>query len=388
MNKSTTTFKKAITSAVLAGAALLIASSSLMTVNADRYDDQIRALQNELNGYQAQADRFRAEADTLQNQLNIINAEKAALQAQIDVNQAKYDQLVVKIKETEDKIAQMRKVLGEVLADLYVDSEVSPLEMIATSKSMSDYMDKQQYQNTIRNRLNASIKQIKELKAELDRQKQEVENVLAEQNGQKQQLAAREAEQAKLVAETRGQESAYSSLVQQRSAEIQRVRDAQEAAYASARNSWNGGYVTVGGSSYAYDGQGLTKGCVGSCADPWRLYKGQCVSYVAWKLDAMGYKVYTFDGMGNAAEWPSTTTDYWASLYGRGNAAQRRYSPAPGYAAVNPNIASPYGHVMYVERINGDGTIRVSEYNFYAADTYSVRDISPGGLIYLEFARK
>ena len=73
---------------------------------ADQYDDRIRALQTEMNRYQAEANRLNAEALTLKVAIAQIVNQKNSIQAQIDVNQAKHDKLVVDIAATEKKIEE------------------------------------------------------------------------------------------------------------------------------------------------------------------------------------------------------------------------------------------------------------------------------------------
>lgn len=44
-----------------------------------------------------------------------------------------------------------------------------------------------------------------------------------------------------------------------------------------------------------------------------------------------------------------------------------------------------YGHVMWVEEVYGNGYIRVSQYNYDLAGSYSEMVISGSGLIYIYF---
>ena len=44
-----------------------------------------------------------------------------------------------------------------------------------------------------------------------------------------------------------------------------------------------------------------------------------------------------------------------------------------------------YGHVMYVEAVNGDGTITVSDYNFGWDGLYRYYTRSASGLTYVYF---
>jgi len=47
---------------------------------------------------------------------------------------------VIQIADTEKKIKDNQDALGETIANLYVDGKISPLEMIASSKNVSDYL--------------------------------------------------------------------------------------------------------------------------------------------------------------------------------------------------------------------------------------------------------
>jgi len=389
IRSTTPNIKQIATSSTLVAAAVVMVLSSPMGVYADRFDDQIKNLESEVAQYETQINGLNNRANTLSSAVDALQAKQNKIQAEINLNETKQQKIARDIKANQKKMDNQQAVLGDTLADMYVGATVSPIEMLASSNNIGDYLDQAEYQSSIRDNLQDSIEQIQKLKAKLAKQKTDVENILAEQEGQRAQLIAAKNEQATLLQQTRGEQSAYSELVADRRAQMNQIRDEQQAAYAAARAAWSGGYISAGGSgNYPWAGQGLSLGCSGSCVDSWNLYVGQCVSYVAWKLDSQGYKVYGFDGMGNAAEWPSTTTDYWGSKYGSGNAAKIRYEAKAGYAAVDPNIAAPYGHVMYVESVNGDGTINVSEYNFRSADVYSERRISPNGLTFLEFARK
>ena len=86
--------------------------------------------------------------------------------------------------------------------------------------------------------------------------------------------------------------------------------------------------------------------------DNWGLYNRKCVSYAAWKVASTGRYVPHFGGAGNANQWPGKT-----SRYGIAN------GPTPKAGSVAIQYVGAYGHAMYVEAVNGDGTITVSDYN-------------------------
>lgn len=387
MKRKSTTLtvsKQFVAKSSLVAAAVLMAISAPIQMGpiarADEYDERIQAIQREVNQFNSEAGRLAREADTLQNALNRLVADKQAIQAQIDLNQAQHDKLVHDIAANEKKIIENQDALGVILADLYVDDKITPLEMIASSKNIGDFLDKQEYRNSVRESLDATITQIKTLKAQLEADKEEVTAVLEDQKNQRAVLAAKEAERAELLRKTKNDENAYRSLVADKEQEIGQIQAEQQAAYERARAAWTGGYISSGGSggypwanSYwdPYAGYSTE-------VDSWGLFARQCTSYVAWKLSSQGKGVRGFAGQGHAYQWPGTTASY---------TSQRVGDPKVGDAAVigyDP-VRYPYGHVMYVESVNGNGTINISEYNFAGPGIYSERVISQGEYAYWTF---
>jgi len=363
-------------------------------VRADQYDDRIRALQREADSYQAEASRLNNEAKTLQNALSAIVAEKAQIQNQLDISQAKYDQLVAQIADTEKQIADNREALGKTIADLYVDDNITPVEILFGSSNIGDYMDKQEYRNSVRNELAATISRIKDLKAQLEVKKTEVESVLVQQKAQRDSLAAKVSQQQSLLDQTKGQESAYQQLV---SASQQKMNDiaAQQRAYYDSLV--DRGYDVSGGAFGDFSYRNLSPsngagGCSGgypycqpqdSIVDPWQLYNRECVSYAAWAIEQrFGKYVGGFNGQGNAYEWA-----YSAPAY---SGAYRVYDPQPGDAVVLPASASfaPVGHLMVVEYVTDDGWVHISQYNMYGSGQYSTMDIRNSGVVFLRFQNR
>lgn len=379
--------------ASLVAAAILMAiaapmSSYVSKVYADDYDTRINQLQQQANEYQSKANELKAKGDTLQNALDSINNEIAGIQAQISVNQTKHDQLKQQITENEDKLSKNKDALGDTIASIYVEGKVTPLEMLASSNTISDYVDKQEYQSSIRAQLSKTIDEVKKLKKQLEEDQKAVEKVLNELNAQNAQLGAKQQQQQQLVNQTRGDEAAYQGLVSQARAQMEAVSAQQRAYYESLiRRSGNGGSAGVVG-SFQYSNWSGNQGCGGgytycqpqdTVVDKWGLYNRECVSYVAWALEnRFGKYVGNFSGQGNAYEWPSSAPRY--------SGAYRVYSPQRGDAVVLPVSGSfaPIGHLMIVESVSGD-TMHVSQYNFYGTGQYSTMDVKNSGVILLRF---
>lgn len=331
---------------------------------ADQYDEQIKAIQSQVDGYNAQAASLKAQADTLQNAIAELDAQKAVIQGQINLSQAKHDKLVQQINDTEQKISATKEVLAQTLADIYVNGDTSTLEMLASSNNIADYVDAQEYRDSVSDQIQGSIKEIKALKANLVSQQKDVDQVLADQNSQRDQLQAKTNEQANLLAQTQGSEQAYQALIGQANSNIENLRAQQRAANAAASRKY-GGSVTAGSSGHGGYPSVWDNSAQDTVTDNWGMYNRECVSYVAWRVyNAYGNMPY-WGGRGNANQWPSNA---------RAAGIATGSTPKVGSAAVMSN--GYYGHVAWVEAVNGNGTVRVSQYNWDLAGHYSEMTIS------------
>lgn len=343
--------------------AISVPLATAPTAKADKYDDQINAIQREIDQYEAQAATLRGQADTLQQKLTSLSIEKAQIQAQVDISQAQYDQLLAQIAQTEKDIKSNQDGLGEIIANMYVDDAITPLEMLASSKNIGDYVDKQEFRTVIRDQLSSTIDKIKKLKEDLEKQKADVTKVLANQKNSRDALAVKEAEQQALVNETRGQEAAYQQLSESQKVKQAAVREQQQAAIAAAYASSGGGTVIASGqvgdypwnsSNCAMGGPGgyySYGGSDGNGGDGKGYGCRQCASYAAWRV-ARETGLYPIR-WGNATDFPRSAR---AAGYATGS------SPRANSLAVMHNGAE--GHVAWVESVGGDGTMIVSQYNY------------------------
>ena len=359
-------------SVLMAGAGVAQLSS---VVFAQNYDAQIKAKQKEADQFNSEADRLRQMAGTLQEELDNINAQIADIQAQINASQKKHDDLIIEIARQEKLVEQNRKALGRILSDIYINDQVTPLEMLASSNNLADYIDKQEQRSSLRSSLNDKIKDLKELQKKLESDRVAVENVLKDQQSQKDNLASVQAGQAKLVNDTRNDQNAYESLASQRNSEIAKLREQQAAENLRQlqQSGWSGSVPPASSGNGGYPAV-WANAPLDAYIDNWGLYTRECVSYVAWKVSSTGRYVPHFGGAGNANQWPSTT-----SRYGIANGS----TPKVGAAAIT--YGGPYGHVMYVEAVHDDGTITVSDYNLGVDGLYRYYNRSASGITYIYF---
>jgi len=358
---------KGISLFVIAGLMVLSVMPLTQPVSADEFDDKISSLTRDMARFQNEADRLNGEAATLQNAVAQIQNEKNALQSQIDLNQAKYDKLVVDIAQTEKEIKENQDALGDTIADLYVDNDISPLEMLASSTNIGDFMNRQEFRNSVKEQLNGTIKTVKTLKTQLDTQKVEVDKVLTDQKSARDTLAAKEAEQSNLLAQTQNDENNYQNLIKSSSAQIASAKAAQAAI--RARSNATGGYQLVDAGSLAgypwnnsncrMQGYMSTGGVPGTDGEDGHGYGcRQCVSFVAYRV-AQATGVY-YNNLGNGGQTAQ-------ALVNRG---WKNLGSTPEVGAVASLWGNP-GHTAYVEAVSG-GKVLVSQYNYDYGQGYGM----------------
>lgn len=350
-------------------------------VAADQYTDRINALQAEIDQYQAKAGELKAKASGFQAEVDRLSNEKAAIQKEIDLSQAKFDKLTVDIQANQEKLVKNQEVLRKVVANLYVDDNVSSIEMFASSSNIADFVDKQEYRSSVQKQLATTVKEVKRLKKELEEQKVQAQREIETGKNAREALAAKEAEQQALLDQTRGEEAAYNGLVADREKKKLREQQAQQAAMqATMRRNGGGGLLRSGGSLGSYaswagncyvDANAWSHGGArGNGEDPLGYGCNQCVSYTAWMM--MQKTGYAPSYWGNANMWPSKA---------RANGFTVTSQPR----ANSLGVMSPgqYGHIVYVESVNPNGTVNISQYNEYIPGKgwgqYSTRQNVPAG---------
>ena len=125
---------------------------------------------------------------------------------------------------------------------------------------------------------------------------------------------------------------------------------------------------------YPYSGQ--TSG-----VDPWGFYKGQCTSFVAWRLNDRNNIAFSnyYRGV------------HWGNAYNWDNAARSTgitVNSTPTVGSVAQTDAGS-GHVAWVAAVHTDGTVTVEEYNYDYAnpESYGTRRVSSSTFVYLHFPR-
>jgi peptidoglycan hydrolase CwlO-like protein len=103
---------------------------------------------------------------------------------------------------------------------MYIDGNISLVELLAESDSFSDFVNKDEYVSTMHNKVNETATKINNLKKELDKKKAQLDSDLKKASDLKNQLVIQQqavndqrAAKEQLLAETQGNEAAYQNMV-------------------------------------------------------------------------------------------------------------------------------------------------------------------------------
>lgn len=319
---------------------------------ADTFDQQISELNKQIDANQGAVAQKRGEADTLKNKLAIIDGQITSAQAELNKTRVESSQTQASIDSNNAELEKQKGILRENLQTIYKQGEVTPIELLASSKNLSDFVAQREYLDAIKDKVDQNMDRINKIKKELDDKKNQLAILENQQKAQVQGIAAQQAEQQGLLNATQGEEARYQDMISQDKQKVAQLKAQQAAAIAAASS----GFTYGGGGGYPWAGAAKDGG-----ADPWGFYYRECTSYAAWKRAAIGRPIPPWGrwGTANAKDWL-----YWAGVSGYATSS----SPAVGDIGVYQG--GYYGHVMIVERVEGS-RVWVSQYNAENQGLYS-----------------
>jgi len=367
--------RKLLSVPIVTVASLLVVGSTFIpgtpTVKADQYDEQIKALTQQNSQSQAVVDSLQSQAASYQDAINRLQSQISALQSQINANIAEQTNLQSQIQANQIKLDQQRAILGDAIKSMYVDGSITTIEMLATSKNLSDFVDKEEYRTTVQNKVRETLNTITKLQNQLNSQKTQVDQLLKDQQTQQGALNSAQAQQNQLLAYNQGQQATYNQQISNNQTAIAGLHAAQAAA-----NRRLGGNAVAGDPNHGgYPARWDSPAPQDSMFDDWGMYNRECVSYTAWKVyQTFGHMpTWGWASQGNANQWPEAA---------RRSGIATGSTPRPHSVAIS--MSGYYGHAMWVEGVSGS-TIHVSQYNYDLHGHYSEMSIDGSGLVYIYF---
>ena len=417
--------KKRLLTVLVTGTVLSLGALA-PSVNAQDFDSKIETVNSSIANINEKKSAVNSTIDTLAKELSDV-------QTKIDTTQAKKAEVQEAIETLKTEIAKLEKVIAErntrleeQARSVQTNGARSYLDFLLNAESLSDAVsrigvvmdlmganrelmqqqaeDKKQVESkeeaqqeklaeqeaaekelaSLQTELNDTFSKNKVLLANLSQEElaeiAKRDGLVAEKEAFQKRLAEEkakaEAEAARIAEASRQALAAQASQSQTTATQTSYEAPAAAASTASTSTASTSSSTSTPApaaqtSSYTY-----TTGGGFPAVDPsFRAainggYFGQCTYYVFNRMAQVGTPI-GHSMMGNAAEWPAYARSYGYSVSN---------SPSAGSAIVfQQGLAGAdltYGHVAFVEAVNADGSLYISEMNVQGLNVISYRTIS------------
>ena len=416
--------KKRLLTVLVTGTVLSLGALA-PSVNAQDYDSQINSVNSSIANINEKKSAVNSTIDTLAKELSDVQTKIDTTQAKKAEVQEQIETLKAEIAKLEKVIAERNSRLEEQARSVQTNGARSYVDFLLNAESLSDAVsrigvvmdlmsanrelmqqqaeDKKQVESkeeaqqeklaeqeaaekelaSLQTELNDTFSKNKVLLANLSQEElaeiAKRDGLVAEKEAFQKRLAEEkakaEAEAARIAEASRQALAAQASQSQttatQTSYEAPAAASTASTSTASTSSSTSTAAASTQTSSYTY-----TTGGGFPAVDPsFRAslnggYFGQCTYYVFNRMAQVGTPI-GHSMMGNAAEWPSYARSYGYSVSNSPSAGSAIVFQQ-GLAGADPT----YGHVAFVEAVNADGSLYISEMNVRGLNVISYRTIS------------
>ena len=408
MNKRLLTF-------VVTGTALALGTLA-PSVNAQDIDSQINTansqiqnLNNQKQAVASQVDQLSQDLSNVQSRINSVQAEQETAKANLEVLKAEISKLETLIAERNERLKDQARAVQVNGARSYVDfllnadsitDVVNRIGVIvdlvganrqlmqeqARDKEQVETKEEAQKANLVQQEANeAQLQNLQtELSATFNRHKATLANLsneeleaIAARDGLVQEKERLAAEKARADAEKAAAQKAAEAA---KEAMLKATEEAVAQAAATPGAATAATPVTAAAKSEAAVAKSSNIVVGGSFASPDPSfvaalnggYFGQCTYYMYNRFAQLGAPIRT-SALGNAAEWPAN-----AAAAGYGVSSTPRAGTAIVFQRGVGGADPVYGHVGFVERVNADGSLFISEMNVQGVNVISTRTIPAG----------
>lgn len=422
--------KKRLLTVLVTGTVLSLGSLA-PAVSAQDFDSQIETVNSSIANINEKKSAVNSTIDSLAKELSDV-------QTKIDTTQAKKAEVQEAIETLKTEIAKLEKVIAErntrleeQARSVQTNGARSYVDFLLNAESLSDAVSRIGVVMDLMSANRELMQQQAEDKKQVESKEEAQQEKLAEQEAAEQELASLQTElndtfsknkvllanlsqeeldeiakRDGLVAEKEAFQKRLAEEKAKAEAEAARIAEASRQALASqasqsqttatqtsyeapataaastaststastsssTSSSTSTQAATTQSSSYTY-----TTGGGFPAVDPsYRAainggYFGQCTYYVFNRMAQVGTPI-GHSMMGNAAEWPSYARSYGYSVSNSPSAGSAIVFQQ-GLAGADPT----YGHVAFVEAVNADGSVYISEMNVRGLNVISYRTIS------------
>ncbi|MBU1179648.1 peptidoglycan DD-metalloendopeptidase family protein [Patescibacteria group bacterium] len=189
--------------------------------------DKLEKLEENLDYYKKKIDDTRKQSVTLKNQIDLINNHVKKTELEVQSAELKIDQLELEILKINDeiknakiKIELQKELIAYYLREFQRLSGKSQLEILLLHRSFSTFFNELQYLQNLQDNLNASLKSLQDISANLENKQNELkdkrEAELQEKNNLEERQATLESQKTAktfLIGQTFASESKFQALL-------------------------------------------------------------------------------------------------------------------------------------------------------------------------------
>ena len=414
MNKKLLTF-------VVTGTALALGTLA-PSVNAQDIDSQINTansqiqnLNNQKQAVAGQVEQLSQDLTNVQSRINSVQAEQETAKANLEVLKAEISKLETLIAERNERLKDQARAVQVKGARSYVDFLLNAdsitdvvnrigviVDLVGANRQLmqeqardkEQVQTKEQAQKDNLNQQKANEAQLQNLQTELSATFTKHKATLANlSNEELEAIAARDGlvqEKERLAAEKARADAekaaAQKAAEEAKEAMLKATEEAVAKAAATPAAATASTPTTIAAKSEAASTTAATTPAPAKAAnivvggsfaapDPSFVaalnggYFGQCTYYMYNRFAQLGAPIRT-SALGNAAEWPAN-----AAAAGYGVSSTPRAGTAIVFQRGVGGADPVYGHVGFVERVNADGSLFISEMNVQGVNVISTRTI-------------
>ena len=396
---------------VLVTGTILTLGALTPNVSAQDFDSQINSVNSTIANINDKKAAVNATIDSLVSELSGVQTKIDATQAQKAEAQAAIDSLKSEISKLEKVIAERNERLEEQARAVQTNGARSYVDFLLNAENLSDIVnrigvvmdliganrDLMQQQAEDKKQVEAKEEQQQAKLAEQQKAEEELQGLQTKLNetfdknkvllaNLSQEELAEISKRDGLVAEKETFQKRLAEEKAKAEAEAARIAEASRQALAAevtnsvatatsyqspTSRAASSATAATQTSNYTY-----TAGGGFPAVDPsYRAalnggYFGQCTYYVFNRMAQVGTPI-GHSMMGNAAEWPAYARSYGYSVSNSPSAGSAIVFQQ-GLAGADPT----YGHVAFVEAVNADGSLYISEMNVQGLNVISYRTIS------------
>ncbi len=362
----------------------------------DLLNMELNEINKKINSYQKQISTTKQQQASLKNEIFIYDSQIASLELQMQANETERLDTNLQIEELEIQIERRTRemddnkvILGKLMVQLSQLDNASFINISLGNDNFSAFLDQVEYTRSVQNQVYSLVKRIKEIRATLEIQQNDLKGQLAKLEELKEQLKINQEviEQEKvakdqLLAQTKGLESSYQKLLSQSKGEqndiLQEINSLNQTAQAAGGQKIT---TSKGALGWPMDGT-LTQGYgnTGFTSLGYNFHNGLDIAAPAGKpiyASADGVVAHCDQSQAAYGNWctirhsitTSTGTANVVTLY----AHMRSYNVAPGQAVKRGDLVGYEGNSGNTTRLlYGPDRGYHIHFTVFGADGYKV----------------